>query len=154
MQEHYKGQKDPACLLTQKRSSIWAGLQLPSLVGIRFLVSAFLLTTVLQLMASSEARRFTVSWSPGTATCSPRPFPDTSAAAGLRQTQFLWSELRGNSRVSSRQLLLLSKSACSKPPSSPSSAVSTAGAHTSHVPHSKGMGTSLCQTAMPQVSSS
>lgn len=31
VQEHYKGQKDPACLLKQKRSSIWAGLQLPSL---------------------------------------------------------------------------------------------------------------------------
>lgn len=29
--EHYKGQEDPACLLKQKRSSIWADVQLPSL---------------------------------------------------------------------------------------------------------------------------
>lgn len=31
VQEHYKEQEDPACLSKQKRSSIWADVQLPPL---------------------------------------------------------------------------------------------------------------------------
>lgn len=81
----------------------------------------------------------------GINTCSLLPFPDTFTAVGLQQ--FLGSEL---SRVSSWELQLLSKSACSKPSTSSSSAISTAGTPSRHhADTARGGNFILCSTGTP-----
>lgn len=89
VQQYNRGQKDPVCFLKQKRKSIWADLQLPSLRWDQVSNICILLMTVLQLMASSECTRFTVSLSPDTEICSLGHFLIPLAlltAAGMRQT--------------------------------------------------------------------
>lgn len=126
---------------------------LPS-AGIRFLISAFLLTSVLQLMASSESIRFTASRSPDVLRASIPVHPCHFLMLPLPQAcdrrQFLLgSELRSNSRVNSRELPLLSTPVCRSPLSAPALAVSAAGAHSRHhAPYSKRVGISPCEIVM------
>lgn len=153
MQQHNRGQKDPVCFLKQERSSIWADLQLPFLRWDQVSNICILLMTVLQLMASSECTRFTVSLSPDTEICSLGHFLTPLAlltAASMQQTA-ADPGVRAKKQQQGQQLGAPAsiKSVSSKLSSNRGRAGAYRGHHS---PQSKGMGMSLC-IAMPQTSS-